>query len=94
MAHTITFDSPQDITEVQAVIHNSISSVDISDWEENVDANGDYKISCKLHLMGRSIRNLLNGNQTRLKEIMDSTDTAVNKKTAVVKEAIQTGDYS
>jgi hypothetical protein len=93
MAHTVTFDTPQDIIEVAEVKHTSISSGSISDWVENKDVGGDYRISCKLHFMGRSISGLLNGNQTRLKEIMDGSDTAENKKAAVVKEAVQTGDY-
>jgi len=66
------------------------STEDITDSDGN---KTDYNYVIHIHIAGSNVplRSLLYNNQSRLKEILDGSDTAANKKKLVVKEAIQAG---
>jgi len=94
MSHTVTFDSPQSITLVAKEEISDISVVEVIRWIESTDESGDYTIHVYIKGSRVPLQNLLAGDQARLKEILDGSDTAANKKVTVVKEAIQAGDYT
>jgi hypothetical protein len=103
MSHEITFDSPQDIELIARETVPAQASVHVTKWyeatEDILDEDGNktgYNYDICVFIQGSRVplKRLLYNDQTRLKEILDSADTAVNKKATVVKEAIQTGDYN
>ena len=93
MSHTVTFSSPQSITLVAKEEISNLNSVKVTQWMESTNDAGDYTIHVYIKGSRVPLKNLLAGDQARLNEILDGSDTAVNKKVTVVKEAIETGDY-
>ena len=101
---TITLVAKEEVSDLESVkvLQWIESTTDIMADSGDVDDNGqpimekvDYTYAIHVYIEGSRVplKNLLGSDQTRLKEILDGSDTAVSKKATVVKEAIESGDY-
>ena len=102
---TLTLVAKQEISDLESVkilqwIESTTDIYDTDDEGEVILTDGkptkvDYTYTIHVYIEGSRVplKNLLGSDQTRLKEILDGSDTAVSKKATVVKEAIESGDY-
>jgi hypothetical protein len=94
MAHTnVSFSSSQDIIVVREEKVTDIASVDVTQWIEETDANGNYVCHCRIANPQVGLSYLCASDTAFLASTLDSSDTADSKIAAIVKRAIETGDY-
>ena len=95
MSHiSVSFDSPQDVELVARETVPAQEGVEVRFLITEKDESDNYVVSARLANARVPLQRLLFNDQTALKAILDSADTHENKVQAIVKQAIESGDYN
>ncbi|GAF82496.1 unnamed protein product [marine sediment metagenome] len=90
----VDFDSPQDIELVAKETISAQDSVNVRFLITEKMENGDYCVCARLDNARVPLQKLLFNDQDALKAIIDGADSHENKTIALVKAAIESGDYN